>query len=440
MADETKAGDGAAFVTPGGDQPRVAPTTHALFVRVQVRPGAGQLELKRRPLALTYTWSDVFALIVSEGKHAGKMGDLNTVSIRLPGIGEAEVEITETVQDAVADGADLVTLVAHQPGIERDAPRVVALLPSIRVKVPTFVHAGQPKVSKCYDGLFKLVSQEVQLGFLDAEGEGLTWMKELNLLVFHTSPFHDAFKARGMPLPASFSFARNVKICDGQKAPRMDVDHIASSASKLATLLLAPHMMVEPWASSQFKIELIALHTALNRVAADMRTRVERESGRNQRLSQMFAPRPSEPMSSFKTLDATDHVLCEYAEVDGYLRALPMGVPLSTETFEPEDHNTRFRWVNNMKLSKTCYLLNFSVGGQIGTLHWVVILDEGLKGDELLNELNAQRRRLKERVPVVHANIVKRNVMKRFRDANNNNQGSGYVFVQDHHRGRVSRG
>ena len=45
MADETKADDGAAFVAPVVDQPRAAPT-RAIFLRVEVRPGTGHLELK----------------------------------------------------------------------------------------------------------------------------------------------------------------------------------------------------------------------------------------------------------------------------------------------------------------------------------------------------------------------------------------------------------
>ena len=65
MADETKADDGATFVTPFVDQPRAAPT-RAIFVRVEVRPGTGHLELKRRTLRLTGIWEDVFATIEGE--------------------------------------------------------------------------------------------------------------------------------------------------------------------------------------------------------------------------------------------------------------------------------------------------------------------------------------------------------------------------------------
>jgi hypothetical protein len=122
-------------------------------------------------------------------------------------------------------------------------------------------------------------------------------------------------------------------------------------------------------------------------------------------------------MSSFKTVDAADFVTKAYGElVDGNLRTLPVGVPLSTESFEPTDHGSRFRWVENMQLSKQCCMVNCSVGGHVGTLHWTITLDEGLDGAELTNELEGHRRRLKALVPVMHSRIVKRNVVHRFRD------------------------
>ena len=161
--------------------------------------------------------------------------------------------------------------------------------------------------------------------------------------MFHTSPFHDAFKGRGFPFPDALSFARNIKICPGQSAPRLEVDQIESSESKLATLLLAPHMQAESWKSSTFKVELIAFRTVLHRVANDMRTRAKRQSSRDGSLSAMFATRASEPMSSFKTIDATDFVMKAYDELDGNLRTLPVRVPLSTESFEPVDYCSRLK-------------------------------------------------------------------------------------------------
>ena len=122
-------------------------------------------------------------------------------------------------------------------------------------------------------------------------------------------------------------------------------------------------------------------------------------------------------MSSFKTVDTTDIVTKAYGELDGNLRILPVGVPLPTESFGPTDHCSRFRWVGNMQLSKQCYMINYSAGGHVGTLHWTITLDDWLDGTELTNELEGHQRRLKAIVPVIHSRIVKRNVVHRFRDA-----------------------
>ena len=88
------AGGGSVFVTPPQTAPAApAVATHTLFVRLLVRPGTGQLEQKRRTLALDATWTEVFDAIKAEGRHDGAMGALMKVEASFPPpIGDSEVD------------------------------------------------------------------------------------------------------------------------------------------------------------------------------------------------------------------------------------------------------------------------------------------------------------------------------------------------------------
>ena len=149
----------------------------------------------------------------------------------------------------------------HQPGIERQAPVVPQLVRQPLLRVPDFNHNAQSNLAKCYGKLQALVKNEPRLGFNNPEGAGLKWMRELNSLVFHTPPFHDAFEGRGFPLPGALSFARNINICAGQSAPRLEVDQMESSESKLATLHSAPRA-----AHAGRALEVVDLQGRIDRV------------------------------------------------------------------------------------------------------------------------------------------------------------------------------
>ena len=166
----------------------------------------------------------------------------------------------ETVADA--DGALMVTLTAHQPGITRVAPTVPEfnLERTPRLTVPPFTHAAQPNLTKCYAGLKALIEKEPRLGFNDPSGAGLAWMKAVNQVLFDTSVFHGQFAARGFSVPLAFTYAKDLKLLKKQAAPRMERAFIDHSAKEIARLLMFSHMMAEPWTSSEFKVALVALH------------------------------------------------------------------------------------------------------------------------------------------------------------------------------------
>ena len=91
---------------------------------------------------------DVFRTVVADCAAESRVGGLNTATVQFPPpIGLSEVEVTETVADA--NGALLVTLTAHQPGITRVAPTVPEfnLERTPRLTVPPFTHAAQPAES-----------------------------------------------------------------------------------------------------------------------------------------------------------------------------------------------------------------------------------------------------------------------------------------------------
>ena len=150
------------------------------------------------------------------------------------------VEETETVADG-GPADSVVTSTAHQPGVERPAPAptITALMNQPTRTVPAHSNVAQPNVTKCYAGLKELVELEARLGFLDADTAGKKWMIELNSILFHSSPFHSKTAARGFAVPEEFKFANDVKVCNGQAAPRM-------SANEMQQL-----MGSSSWASSQ---------------------------------------------------------------------------------------------------------------------------------------------------------------------------------------------
>ena len=213
--DDDAAFDDVAFITPpGGAAPAPAPIREVrMFVKLLVRPGAGELNTKRRTLSLNETWQDVFRTVVADCAAESRVGGLNTVTVQFPPpIGLSEVEVTETVADA--DGALLVTLTAHQPGITRVAPTVPEfnLERTPRLTVPPFTHAAQPNLTKCYAGLKTLIEKEPRLGFNDPSGAGLAWMKAVNQVLFDTSVFHGQFAARGFSVPLAFTYAKDLKL------------------------------------------------------------------------------------------------------------------------------------------------------------------------------------------------------------------------------------
>ena len=212
------AGGGSVFVTPLPAAPAApAAATHTLFVRLLVRPGTGQLEQKRRTLALNATWTEVFDAIKAEGRHVGAMGALMKVEASFPPpIGDSEVDESEAVSDVLT--CERVTLIAHQPGLERAAPRVPQLAREAVRSIPPFMHLGRKNLSNCYEGLVKMIEGEPaprSLGFLSAESVGKKWMVDLNDIVFHTSPFHSKMASRGFRVQKAFNFAANTKVLEG---------------------------------------------------------------------------------------------------------------------------------------------------------------------------------------------------------------------------------
>jgi len=343
-------------------------------------------------------------------------------------IGDAEVDENESVSDCAT--CDRVTLIAHQAGLERAAPRIPELVRAPMLSVPGYVHAAQPKLTRCYGVLKALIEKERALGFNDPNGTGLDWMKSVNAILFHTSVFHQAFAARGQRVPEAFVELKDIKLCEKQKAPQMEAAGIEDFADKLAGLLLYSRMQAEPWSSSEFKVALVQFHTCLVGVAARMNADSSRHRNRTQGLMSAFAVRSPQPGTSFRSVEHTEHVRPVYADVDGALRALPVGAALNTEYYEPLDHIARYDWFRDLHLSKPCHLINFDVGGAIGTLHWLIILEDGLEPGAVANELNAERERLSALVPVVHARVIKRNVMKRFRDLSSMPKGAATFWYK----------
>ena len=108
------AGGGSAFVTPpaasaaaGTAASARPPGTKKLVVKVCVRPGSGHVELKRRELDMQSSWSDVYSMIVAEGKL--ELGPLQKVELDCE-FGAMEVMEDETVHDAVVSDAKVVVL------------------------------------------------------------------------------------------------------------------------------------------------------------------------------------------------------------------------------------------------------------------------------------------------------------------------------------------
>ena len=100
-----------------------------------------------------------------------------------------------------------------------------------------------------------------------------------------------------------------------------------------------------------------------------------------------FVVRSAEAGTFYRAVSSTEHVRPCYVDLGAALYALPTGVPLSTECYEPREFSSRFRCFNDMSLTIACHLINFDVGGGIGTLHWIIVLDPGLETSEVTNEL-----------------------------------------------------
>ena len=78
--------DGVAFITPpGGAAPTPAPIREVrMSVKLLVRPGAGELNTKRRTLSLNKTWEDVFRTVVADCAAESRVGGLNTATVQFP--------------------------------------------------------------------------------------------------------------------------------------------------------------------------------------------------------------------------------------------------------------------------------------------------------------------------------------------------------------------
>ena len=408
-----------------------AAATHTLFVRLLVRPGTGQLEQKRRTLALNATWTEVFDAIKAEGRHVGAMGALMKVEASFPPpIGDSEVDESEAVSDVLT--CERVTLIAHQPGLERAAPRVPQLAREAVRSIPPFMHLGRKNLSNCYEGLVKMIEGEPaprSLGFLSAETVGKKWMVDLNDIVFHTSPFHSKMASRGFRVPKAFNFAANIKVLEKQKPPEMIVENVDEAIAKLATLLNFAHMDAEPRKGSQFKVELTGLLTVLERTAAAMKTDSGRKAAQKQTMQDAFVTRSTEASAAFRKVEPIADVKPDYVELDATIMHLGVNSTLSTDTFEPLDAARRYAWFQNMHLTKEAYMISFDVGGTIGSLRWVVRLEDDLDSVAITNELEGHRRRLKRLVPEVHARVIKNNVSKRLRDIVTINKGAAsYMY------------
>ena len=199
-----------------------------------------------------------------------------------------------------------------------------------------------------------------------------SWMKALNSVLFHTSVFHSKCAGRGYRVPTAFSFAKDLKLCEKQKAPTMEVAYVEDAEREIARLLLYSHMLAEPWCSSEFKIELLAFHTCLVNVAANMNAGSARARSRGSACMDTSVVRSAEAGTSYRAISSTEHVRPCYIELDAALRVLPTGVPLSTECYEPSEFSSRFRWLNDMSVTVACHLINFDVGSAIGILHWIL--------------------------------------------------------------------
>ena len=115
-----------------------------------------------------------------------------------------------------------------------------------------------------------MIEREARLGFNDPNGVDLDWVKALNAVLFRTSVFHSKCAGRGYRAPGALSFAKDLKLCEKQKAPTMEVAFVEDAEREIARLLLYSHMPAEPWCSSEFKIELLAFHICLVNAAANM--------------------------------------------------------------------------------------------------------------------------------------------------------------------------
>ena len=84
--DDDVAFEDVAFITPpGGAVPAPAPIREVrMLVKLLVRPGAGELNTKRRTLSLNETWEDVFRTVVADCAAESRVGGLNTANVQFP--------------------------------------------------------------------------------------------------------------------------------------------------------------------------------------------------------------------------------------------------------------------------------------------------------------------------------------------------------------------
>ena len=381
------------------------PGTKKLVVKVCVRPGSGHVELKRRELDMQSSWSDVYSMIVAEGKL--ELGPLQKIELDCE-FGTMEVMEDETVHDAVASDAKVVVLTCHQPSASmRDEPRAPVLVRSPLRSVPEWSHNNQENMTECYRGLRTLLLDE-GLGFLDPEKWGKQWMIDLNKVLYHISPYHANFKSRGFILSKAWAFSDGLKSkIKGRKVPDLSVDVMREAVETINTLMLATHLRTDPFEHSDFVVHLDNLETVLSGVTKNMVDRAENERKRPPATLDLFARR-AEPGTTFRKLDSTPAVHRMFVDFDAALRAQAMDSPLSTEMFEPVDRATRNRWYAQMKLSIECWVINFDVPGMVGALHWVVKVDGNLDEADRMNALESMRRRLRPLIPNVHSRSMRR--------------------------------
>lgn len=174
-----------------------------------------------------------------------------------------------------------------------------------------------------------------------------------------------------------------------------------------AAIILHPHLDDDEWQA--WKIDLMKLHETLQATLTQMEKDAESKATR-MRASVQDTLRLCPQSTLIKAVDLRDGtkaVSTKYIELDQALNAYQPYHPVSLTYFEPTSLTERFNWLQKLQLSHPTALLKVPVGGNLGTLAWVVKRDPTLmehEGDEL--ELGEARDLLRPMIPQVKAQAI----------------------------------